>query len=222
MAALTPERRSEAARIAARARWHREPDAPPTQRSRPKLTPEQRSEQARRAALALWAKTGHVACETRPEPTLEQYKVIWATKVLPKLRYTEQGCWEFTGGTTKRYGTVSVGHSRARTTHRIAAVVFHGMDMLDSASVVMHHCDNPPCCNPEHLSVGTHGDNVRDAIRKGRHPGKPPGTKREFCARGHRMSETREPKHGGSTCCGMCRRAGARARAARKRREATS
>jgi HNH endonuclease len=34
---------------------------------------------------------------------------------------------------------------------------------------ICHHCDNPPCCNVDHLFMGTSGDNQRDAYRKGRH-----------------------------------------------------
>jgi hypothetical protein len=31
-----------------------------------------------------------------------------------------------------------------------------------------HSCDNPPCCNPDHLFVGSRLDNIMDAVSKGR------------------------------------------------------
>lgn len=79
-------------------------------------------------------------------------------------------CWEWQGPRTDRgYGTASLDRRTWRA-HRLA-VVFSGRDLPDGL-VVMHSCDNPPCCNPEHLIVGTFADNNADMMSKSRwsHP----------------------------------------------------
>lgn len=55
------------------------------------------------------------------------------------------------------------GHERA---HRAAWVEASGPIPL--GILVCHRCDNPPCCNPAHLFLGTQSDNIKDGYAKGR------------------------------------------------------
>lgn len=41
-------------------------------------------------------------------------------------------------------------------------------EAIPAGKIVMHSCDNPPCINIDHLSVGTDQDNTNDMMRKGR------------------------------------------------------
>lgn len=76
-------------------------------------------------------------------------------------------CWEWIGGGTKAgYGLIGYGRKRRFYTHRLAYELIHGP--LVKGDQVLHHCDNPPCCNPKHLFKGTHTDNMRDCAEKGR------------------------------------------------------
>ena len=44
----------------------------------------------------------------------------------------------------------------------------HNHGEIPDGWYVMHKCDNPPCFNPEHLTVGTAKDNAQDSLKKGR------------------------------------------------------
>lgn len=80
------------------------------------------------------------------------------------------GCWEWQGyRMPKGYGQVGIGHSGLILAHRLAWELTHGPVPTDL--FVLHHCDNPPCCNPDHLWLGTKADNNRDMAQKGRHRG---------------------------------------------------
>ena len=75
-------------------------------------------------------------------------------------------CWVWTASTNGVYGRLYIG-SRNVAAHRFSLVLHTGA-VLSPDDVVMHSCDNPPCVNPAHLSVGTQLDNVADRRAKGR------------------------------------------------------
>jgi hypothetical protein len=77
------------------------------------------------------------------------------------------GCWIWQRGLSSHgYGLlVTVGRPRAYA-HRVSYEVFVGP--ISEGLEVCHRCDNPPCCNPEHLFLGTHLENMRDSANKGR------------------------------------------------------
>lgn len=77
-------------------------------------------------------------------------------------------CWPWTGGRNEHgYGHVSFRPIKTKLAHRVAWILTHGE--IPAGLNVCHHCDNPPCCNPAHLFLGTHADNGWDKVRKGRH-----------------------------------------------------
>lgn len=82
-------------------------------------------------------------------------------------------CWLWTGGC----GGFGHGHIRDGAkkyqTHRLSWELSNGP--IPDGFYVLHRCDNPPCCNPDHLFLGTQQDNVDDCIAKGRYKFRPCG-----------------------------------------------
>ena len=75
-------------------------------------------------------------------------------------------CWEWKLGKDKDgYGRFSYA-SKNILAHRFAWILTNGP--IPGILCVLHKCDNPSCCNPNHLFLGTHKDNVEDAQRKRR------------------------------------------------------
>lgn len=77
-------------------------------------------------------------------------------------------CWPWGGAPDKDgYGQIWDGPAgKMKRAHKISAEIHHGPA---HGRIVMHSCDNPSCCNPNHLSYGTNADNVADKISKNRH-----------------------------------------------------
>lgn len=81
-------------------------------------------------------------------------------------------CWEWTGARIRgRYGTFGVGSKTVRA-HRLAYVLAYGPIPLRTDTgedmCVLHRCDNPACCNPKHLFLGSQLDNIQDRVDKKR------------------------------------------------------
>jgi len=80
------------------------------------------------------------------------------------------GCWEWQGKLNNSgYGCYTKRINKEKTevrAHRRSYEIFKGE--IPEGMLVCHTCDNPSCCNPDHLWLGTPKENTQDCIKKGR------------------------------------------------------
>ena len=76
-------------------------------------------------------------------------------------------CWPWIGRRDKKgYGRYHFGDRYSCLAHRLAFAIANGM--VPAGAQVNHSCDNPPCCNPAHLHLGTHITNMQEMAARGR------------------------------------------------------
>lgn len=77
-------------------------------------------------------------------------------------------CWPYVGSWWHKdgYGYIRK-DGKAKLTHRWSYEHHYNVELNPDVKV-RHKCDNPACCNPLHLEIGTQGDNVRDMHKRGR------------------------------------------------------
>lgn len=95
----------------------------------------------------------------------EYAKAKFLALVLPQ----PNGCWYWSNHVKKStgYGEMYL-EGRSRGTHVVAQILFNGG--LPDGCIVLHRCDNPGCCNPDHVYAGTYLQNIADRRDRGRAP----------------------------------------------------
>ena len=88
---------------------------------------------------------------------------FWGTvsKDGPYIKRLKSRCWEWCGDTFRGYGRY-MGHQA----HRVSWALTHGN--FDEKLNALHKCDNRKCVNPDHIYLGTQGQNLVDMWRRGR------------------------------------------------------
>lgn len=101
--------------------------------------------------------------------TGESRRVAIAERFWEKVAIVDdaESCWLWQAGTSGGYGMIKY-KGRHHEAHRIAYMLTYGE--IPDGLFVLHRCDVPACCRPEHLFLGTQADNMEDRRDKGRHP----------------------------------------------------
>ena len=108
---------------------------------------------------------------TRPKTNNVQMKPV-ADRLWARVEIRgPDDCWEWQGSKHWRgHGQIGLGRRSDGLgyTHVVAWQDANGRQ-VPAGMCIRHKCDNPPCCNPAHLEIGTQLDNLRDMFDRRRH-----------------------------------------------------
>lgn len=86
-------------------------------------------------------------------------------RIYSKVLVTTRGCWEY----QQNKDVPELAHNGKRIpVYRLSYIICKGE--IPNGLYVCHQCDNPKCCNPMHLWLGTPQQNSMDRAEKGRVP----------------------------------------------------
>lgn len=109
----------------------------------------------------------------KQKPSVEERFWSKVDKNGPMCERLGSRCWVWTESTTKAgYGRFWV-NDTTELAHRVAWEFDNNTKLptfsgLKTGVLVLHGCDNPPCCNPKHLRAGSHSDNMVDMTARQR------------------------------------------------------
>jgi hypothetical protein len=105
---------------------------------------------------------------------MSRYTFKRGTPFWQRMKRTAHGCLEWQGARHQKAGEPDKGgygefreNGKLIRAHRRAWELHHGTP-IPAGLAVLHACDNPPCCEPAHLYLGTVRDNAHDMVAKGR------------------------------------------------------
>jgi len=108
----------------------------------------------------------HVHGMNSAEESFPLFDLKFQRRFWAKVVINENGCWFWTGAKTVGYGVIEF-QEKLHRAHRLSWVMHFGP--IPAGLHILHHCDEPSCCRPDHLFPGTHLDNMRDCMKKGRY-----------------------------------------------------